>query len=98
MVVLYNRKGFEAMQYFVYILKCADGTFYTGSTNNLEQRVKHHNEHKSGAKYTAARRPVVLSYYETYETMHDARVRENIIKKLKRQIKEKMVKQFNSQM
>ena len=79
------------MQYYVYILKCADNTLYTGSTNNLQERVKHHNFHKSGAKYTRMRRPVTLEYYETYETLHEARVRENAIKRLTRRDKDKLL-------
>ena len=51
---------------YTYILKCKDGTFYTGWTNNLEKRLKDHNEGK-GAKYTKARRPVELVYYEAFE-------------------------------
>lgn len=76
------------MPYYTYILKCADGTLYTGSTNNLELRLKHHNEHKSGAKYTRSRRPVSLQYYESFESLHEARVRENEIKKLPKKQKE----------
>ena len=47
--------------YFVYILKCADGTFYTGITTDLKKRLRQHNgELVGGAKYTSARRPVQL--------------------------------------
>ena len=48
--------------YFVYILECADHTFYTGITTNLDRRIKEHNTSKVGAKYTKVRRPVKLIY------------------------------------
>ena len=57
------------MSYIVYIVECADKTYYTGSTNNLEKRLKEHNNSKSGAHYTKIRRPVVLRYKEEFETI-----------------------------
>ncbi len=71
---------------FVYILKCNDDTLYTGWTNNLEKRIKAHNESK-GAKYTKYRTPVELVYYEVFETKSEALKREYEIKKLTRQQK-----------
>ncbi|MFD3158353.1 GIY-YIG nuclease family protein [Haloimpatiens sp. FM7330] len=68
---------------YVYILKCSDGTFYTGYTNNIEKRLKTHNDGK-GAKYTRCRLPVKLMYFEQYETKSEAMKREYAIKKLKR--------------
>lgn len=68
---------------YTYILECADGTFYCGWTNCLEKRVNSHNEGK-GAKYTRGRRPVVLQYFEEFETKEEALKREIEIKKLKR--------------
>ncbi|MDB4991889.1 MAG: Excinuclease subunit domain protein [Parcubacteria group bacterium] len=50
------------MPWYAYILECADGTLYTGCTNDLERRVKEHNESALGAKYTHTRRPVMLKY------------------------------------
>ena len=50
------------MTAYTYILKCADNTFYTGWTTNLENRLKTHNQGK-GAKYTRSRLPVILIYY-----------------------------------
>ena len=50
---------------FTYILKCSDGSLYTGWTNDLERRVKAHNAGK-GAKYTKCRRPVELVYFEAF--------------------------------
>ena len=68
---------------YTYILKCADDTLYCGWTNNLEKRVKAHNEGK-GAKYTRSRLPVTLVYYEEYETPKEAMKREYQIKKMSR--------------
>ena len=72
------------MSYFIYILKCADGSLYVGSTNNIEKRVKQHNESKWGAHYTKIRRPVALLYSEKFATLKEARRRENEIKGWKR--------------
>ena len=77
------------MHYF-YVLECADGSYYAGYTNNLEKRVDTHNEGK-GAKYTRARRPVVLRYYEQYETKTEAMQAEYRFKQLKRPEKERIV-------
>ena len=68
---------------YVYILRCADGSLYTGWTNDLEKRVKTHNAGK-GAKYTKTRLPVELVYYEEYEEKGEALSREFSIKKLKK--------------
>lgn len=70
--------------YYIYILKCNDGTLYTGSTNDIEKRIAVHNEGKTGAKYTKIRRPVELVYQEQFETKSDALKREHAIKKLSR--------------
>ena len=72
------------MSYFTYILECADGSLYVGSTNNLEKRVKQHNESKWGAHYTKTRRPIALLYSEKFATLKEARRRENEIKGWKR--------------
>ncbi len=79
-------------QNHVYILKCADDTLYIGCTNNLEKRVKQHNELKSGAHYTKIRRPVVLVYSEMFETLKDARAREAEIKRWRREKKLELIK------
>lgn len=79
------------MSWAVYILRCNDDSLYTGSTNNLEKRLHEHNNLKSGAHYTKIRRPVELVYFEMYETMSEVRKRENEIKKLKREEKEKLI-------
>lgn len=75
--------------HYTYILKCRDGTYYTGYTNNLEKRLKAHNEGK-GAKYTKGRGPVELVYYETFEDKTSAMRREWEIKQLNRSEKDKI--------
>ncbi|HAT68468.1 MAG: hypothetical protein A2481_01405 [Candidatus Yonathbacteria bacterium RIFOXYC2_FULL_47_9] len=75
------------MPHFVYILECADGSLYTGSTNDLEKRLHKHNNLKSGAHYTKIRRPVTLVYSETVTTFAEARAREAEIKRLDREKK-----------
>ncbi|MEF9958895.1 MAG: GIY-YIG nuclease family protein [Niameybacter sp.] len=77
--------------HFVYIVKCSDETYYTGYTNNIEKRLKAHNEGK-GAKYTRARLPVRLIYQETYENKSEALKREYAIKQLTRSKKEVLIK------
>ncbi len=79
------------MKYFVYILLCADGSFYTGFTTNLEQRLHAHNTLKSGAKYTKTRRPVVLKYSEELSSHSLALKRELNLKKLSHSAKVKLV-------
>lgn len=69
------------------MVRCADGTLYTGWTNCLTKRIKAHNEGKDGAKYTKAKRPVTLVYYEGYSTKEEAMQREYQIKHLKREEK-----------
>ena len=72
---------------YTYIVKCADGTLYTGWTNCLQKRLKAHNEGKAGAKYTRSKRPVKLVYYEGFETKEEAMRREYAIKQLTRKQK-----------
>lgn len=76
---------------YTYILKCADGTYYTGWTVNLEKRVGLHNSGK-GAKYTRSRRPVELVYYEMYEDRREAMRREYAIKQLTREKKQMLIR------
>ncbi len=76
---------------YTYILECADGTYYCGWTNDLEKRVKAHNEGKGG-KYTRARLPVKLVYNEEFDTKEEAMSREWHIKQLSRREKEKLIK------
>ena len=74
------------MKAFTYILVCADGTLYTGWTNDLEKRLAAHNAGR-GAKYTRSRRPVRLFYYEEFAEKCEAQRRECEIKRLPREKK-----------
>jgi len=69
------------MKYYLYMVLCADDTLYTGITTDLERRVEEHNSSNKGAKYTRARRPVILVYNEVYENRSEASKREYFIKK-----------------
>ncbi len=80
------------MKYFVYILKCADGTYYTGIAKNLESRVIEHNEGERGAKYTRGRKPVRLVYSCVTTNKSEALKLEIKIKKLSRTSKELLIK------
>ena len=77
-------------QYYVYILRCADGTFYVGATTELTGRVEAHNAGR-GPRFTACRRPVSLVYSEPHATMESARGREVQIKKWSRDKKEALI-------
>lgn len=69
---------------YTYIVRCADGSLYTGWTNCLEKRIRAHNSGKDGAKYTKSKRPVKLVYYEGFATKEEAMSREYAIKQLTR--------------
>lgn len=68
--------------WFVYIMRCADGTLYTGITTDLARREQEHNSAKNGARYTRSRRPVVLVYSEAVANRSEASKREHAIKQL----------------
>ncbi len=72
--------------YYVYLLRCADGTLYTGFTNDLARRLAAHNTGR-GAKYTRGRRPVELVYWESFSNKSSALRREYAIKQLPRRQK-----------
>ena len=79
------------MPHFVYIVRCADGSFYTGYTTDLARRVAEHNgedasqgRKSAAARYTRGRRPVELVYSESFATRSEALQREAEIKKLTR--------------
>ena len=74
--------------WFVYILRCADGTLYTGVTTDPERRLREHNAGGTlGARYTRARRPVEMVHQESAGSRSEACRRETAIKKLTRQAK-----------
>jgi len=85
------------MDAFTYILECADGTFYTGWTSDLEKRLADHNS-KKGAKYTRCRVPVKLVYFESFITKQEAQKREYAIKQLKRTQKLQLISNFESKL
>ncbi len=80
---------------YTYIVRCSDDSFYTGWTNDLKKRMSAHNCGK-GAKYTKARRPVTLVYFEEFETKHEAMTREWQIKQLSRTQKQKLISNKNA--
>lgn len=75
---------------YTYMVRCSDGTLYTGWTNNLEKRMEAHNSGR-GAKYTKSRRPVELVYYEEFTQKSDAMSREARLKQLGRAEKLKLI-------
>ena len=87
----------EETRNYTYIVKCADGTYYTGWTNDIKKRLAAHNSGK-GAKYTHARTPVELVHLEVFETKQEAMSREVAIKKLNRRQKEALIVQTGTPM
>jgi putative endonuclease len=77
-------------KWYIYILRCADGTLYTGSTDDVQRRVAVHNSGK-GAKYTRGRTPVEVVYTEECESCSAALKREYAIKQLSRGEKIKLI-------
>lgn len=78
------------MKYFTYILRCNDGTLYTGWTTDVKRRLNEHNK-GTGSKYTRARLPVKLVYYELHNSKQDAQKREYAIKQYNKKKKEKLI-------
>ena len=79
-----------ARVHFAYIVRCADGTLYTGSARDPREREKVHNSGR-GARYTAGRRPVCLVYSEPFESLGAALKREHELKQWSRQKKEALI-------
>jgi putative endonuclease len=80
------------MTYFVYLLQCADNSFYCGYTKDLNRRIKQHNSSDKGAKYTRAKRPVTLKYFEEFSTLNETLKREYKLKQLTHLQKKLLVK------
>lgn len=78
------------MSHHVYVLECADGTYYTGYTTDIDRRVAEHDRGE-GAKYTRGRTPVSLVHAETFDSRSAAMAREYEIKQLSRRQKETLV-------
>jgi putative endonuclease len=76
--------------YYVYILECSDGSFYVGITNNMDRRLKAHNE-GIASRYTRSRRPVKLRYQELCGTRSQALIRECSLRLLSRKEKQALV-------
>jgi len=82
----------ETSSWFVYILRCADNSLYTGVTTDLDKRLKQHNGIvKNGARYTRGRQPVKLVYQEYSTSRAAACKREHTIKSLKKPEKERLI-------
>ncbi|MCK5305949.1 MAG: GIY-YIG nuclease family protein [Candidatus Omnitrophica bacterium] len=86
-----KRKIKRSGAFYVYILECGDGTYYTGYTNDIEKRVAEHNNSKRGAKYTKYKRPVKLVWCKEYRYFRWAVRKERAIKKLRRYQKEELI-------
>jgi len=76
--------------WYVYIVRCNDGTYYTGITTNIQRRIDEHNSGQ-GAKYTRSRTPVELEEFKRFSSRSDASKEECRIKKLTRNNKEKLI-------
>jgi len=77
--------------YYLYMVRCCDNSLYTGITTDIERRIAEHNGSKKGAKYTKARRPVILVYEEKFENRAEASKREYAVKKLTKIKKEELL-------
>ncbi|MFK8285211.1 GIY-YIG nuclease family protein [Capnocytophaga canis] len=77
--------------YFVYILRCADNSYYTGVTNNLEERFRQHQEGYDTSAYTFSRRPVELVYYAGFNDINQAIAFEKQVKGWSRKKKEALI-------
>lgn len=82
---------FRNMKGWMYILECADGSYYTGSTNNLELRLKQH-QNGEGANHTKNRLPVELVYSEEFARIDEAFYREKQVQGWSRQKKEALIR------
>ena len=74
---------------YAYLVRCIDNSLYAGWTNDIEKRLKSHND-GTGAKYTKSRRPVTLAYLETFDTRSEAMKREAALKKRTHKQKEEL--------
>jgi len=82
----------DSKPWYVYILRCADNSLYTGVTTDVNKRLDEHNGiTKNGAKYTVSRRPVILAYQESVDSRSVACKREYMIKSLSKSEKETLI-------
>lgn len=87
------KKALKQKPWWIYIVECADGSYYTGISPDINKRIQKHNN-GTGAKYTNSRKPVELIYFEKHENRSAATKREIELKKLTHQEKNKLVKKF----
>lgn len=80
-------------RYYVYIVRCNDGSYYTGVTNDIERRINEHNNDDSGISYTSTRRPVELVFFEEFNDIMQAIELEKQIKGWSRKKKEAFISQ-----
>ena len=78
-------------RWYQYVVECGDGSFYAGSTTDIQRRLFEHNNTNKGAKYTKSRRPVKLVYSQEFENRSKAQKAEAAFKKLSRSEKERVV-------
>ena len=90
----HHRKS-KPLEGYMYILKCADGSYYVGSTKNLESRIKLHQT-GNGANHTKKRLPVELVYYEKFKRVSDAFYREKQVQGWRREKKEALINAFTN--
>lgn len=83
----------QEISWWIYIVECSDGTYYTGITPDINKRITKHNTGQ-GAKYTQFRSPVRLVYYEQHLNKSEASKREHQIKKLSREQKQILIANF----
>ena len=81
----------DGCYYYMYVVECCDGSWYTGYTTDVERRVAEHNDGRLGAKYTRARRPVSLVAFAPFRTKSEAMAAEYHFKRLSRDAKERLV-------
>jgi len=79
--------------YYVYILKCSDGTYYTGVTNNINRRLAEHNSGAIPGSYTHSRRPLELMFHEEFNDINNAILLEKRIKGWSRKKKEALIEE-----
>jgi len=77
--------------WFIYLVECRDKTLYCGTTTSINRRIEEHNFSRKGAKYTKARRPVILKWFCPCESRSEAYVLEIKVKKLTRIKKKQLI-------
>lgn len=83
-----------SMKFYVYMVICADGTIYTGYTQDIQKRIAQHNSSSQGSKYTRSRRPVKLAYVEILPSQNTAIKRERALKKLSHKQKVVLIEKY----